>query len=96
MTVWKVSNDEPKWKIMTNGLFGYYQNGVDYLNQYAQAKGWTKVDAVSPNTIAYEVPGGYLIELSLVETTGLDLSKETYLEIENEAPSEQVETPAQS
>jgi hypothetical protein len=80
--VWKKNDADPKWQIMKNGLFGYYQNGVDYVNEFARAHGWTSVDGITTNTIAYE-KGQYRIELSLVEATGVDLSKETYLFQEN-------------
>lgn len=89
MTIWKVNDTEPKWEIMKHALFGYYQNGVDYLNQFAQAKGWERIESYSKDTVAYKV-GQYQIELSLVQPTGLDLTKETYLE---EASNDKKEIP---
>ena len=81
LIIWKLSDTDPKWMIMKTALFGYYQNGLDYLNTYAQAKGW-KPGVSYSNTVAYKT-GNYTIELSLVEATGVDLSKETYLFQEN-------------
>ena len=82
LVVWKVSDTDPKWQIMKQGLFGYYQNGVDYLTQFAQVKGWKQVESITSDRITFEV-GPYLIELSLIQATGVDLSKETYLFEEN-------------
>lgn len=78
LIVWKVSDTDPKWQIMKQGLFGYYQNAVDYINGFAQAHGWTVPEWSPSNTIAFE-KGQYRIEVSLIQATGIDLSKETYL-----------------
>jgi len=78
LVVWKVSEADPKWQIMKNGLFGYYQNGVDYLTEFARVHGWKQIESVTADRITFE-KGEYLIELSLVLATGVDLSKETYL-----------------
>jgi hypothetical protein len=82
LIVWQKTGQ--RWEIMKTGLFGYYQNGVDYLNEFAQAKGWQESKVNMTGTLAYET-GPFRIELSLVEATGVDLSKETYLfqELEN-------------
>ena len=78
LIIWKMNPTEPKWEITKTGLFGYYQNGLDYLREFARVKGWREAKTVQLDIIAYEV-GGYRIELSLVQATGVDLSKETYL-----------------
>jgi hypothetical protein len=77
MTIWRTKEDG-KVEIAQTGLFDYYQNGHDYLTQYAQAKGWETDVTFGRESIAFRT-GAYRIELSLVETKGLDLSKETYL-----------------
>ena len=75
LIVWQKTGQ--RWEIMKTGLFGYYQNGVDYLNEFARVKGWKEERSLT-GTLAYET-GPFRIELSLVEATGVDLSKETYL-----------------
>ena len=83
LIIWK-KTDPMKWEIMKTGLYGYYQNGLDYVREYARVKEWKEAVTYNLDVVAYEV-GDYRIELSLVQATGVDLSKETYLEIENEA-----------
>jgi hypothetical protein len=85
--IWK---DEPL-QIMNTGLFGYYQNGVDYLTTYAQAKGWKLVPSSLETSITYKA-GEYRIELGLVQAQGIDLSQETYLFQETTDASQDQET----
>jgi hypothetical protein len=71
---------------MKQGLFGYYQNAVDYINEFVRAyDGWTPAEWAPSGTVAYQ-KGQYRIEVSLIQATGVDLSKETYLfqELEHE------------
>src|SRR5688500_1495669 len=77
LIIWKIA-DPQKWEIMKTGLFGYYQNGLDYLREYARIKKWSEAKTVQLDVVAYEV-GMYRVELSLVQAGGVDLSKETYL-----------------
>jgi len=79
LMVWHIDKDTESYTIRKTGLFGYYQNGVDYLNEYVRINGWQWAESASSQVIAYE-KGEYRIELSLVEATGVDLSKELYLE----------------
>ena len=80
LIVWHINPENNSWTIMRHGLFPYYQNGVDYLTEYARAKGWKKEETPAFNhMLAYDTPSGHRVELSLVEVTGVDLSKETYL-----------------
>lgn len=83
MLIWK-EDETGHWTVVKHGLFGYYQNGVDYLNDYAQVKGWEvdPVDSAAPTTLTYRT-GQYRIELSMVDPKGVDLSIETYLETKN-------------
>lgn len=77
--VWHIDKEANNWTIMKTGIFGYYQNGLDYLNEYVRVHDWQWVEAPFSHVQAYE-KGEYRIELSLVQATGVDLSKETYLE----------------
>jgi hypothetical protein len=86
LIIWK-KTDPMKWEIMKTGLYGYYQNGLDYVREYAHVKEWKEAVTYSLDVVAYEV-GDYRIELSLVQATGVDLSKETYLEKMYEATEE--------
>jgi len=77
LIIWKMAKEPNKWTLIKSGLFGHYQNGVDYLNDFAQVHGFKEAASVS-GVLAYE-KGDYRLELSLSEAQGLDLSKETYL-----------------
>lgn len=79
MIIWKMDGKAPsQWTLVKSGLFGHYQNGVDYLTDFANLHKWEPSLSHSSTVLAYE-KGDYRIELSLAQAEGLDLSKETYL-----------------
>lgn len=66
-------------KTVRNDAFRFYQNAVDYLSQYAQARNWTKI-----GTDSYQTPTGYYVAVVMMVPEGVDLSKETYLDEQTE------------
>ena len=89
ITVWKENKTDPKYEIMKTGLFGYYQNARDYLDEFARVHGWKPdpLPSLQENSVAY-VSGQFRIELNMLQATGIDLSKETYLFLETESETE--------
>jgi hypothetical protein len=59
--------------------FEYYQNAVDYLSMYAQPRDWRKTDSDT-----YETKTGYIVSVFMVIPNGIDLTKERYLDDDQE------------
>ena len=64
-----------KKETVKNAAFRFYQNAVDYLSSYAQARNWTKIGSDS-----YKTPTNHTVTVLLMIPEGIDLIKETYLE----------------
>lgn len=64
----------PEGQTVNSAAFRFYQNAVDYLSTYAQARNWEKIGSDQ-----YKTSTGYEVRVVLMFPEGIDLNKETYL-----------------
>ncbi len=79
-------------KLLQTAAFEYYQNGLDYLNSFAQSRKWIEL---APGMFA--TPTKHVVQVELMIPNGIDLTKLGYLEREeDDQKGQEDQEPAQS
>ena len=66
-------------KAIKTAAFQFYQNAVDYLSSYAQPREWKKI-----GSDRYQTKTGHTVSVVMMIPDGIDLTKERYLDDDQE------------